>query len=112
MELAVEIEARRATQLPTGPLNRFIEKLIAKQPPSGLKGRLPKINYVTQTGTQPPQLTFFCTYPDLIHWGYKRYIENNLREEHDFVGTPLQLLFRHKHNEAAYSEGRRKGHTK
>ncbi len=107
LELALQIEERRGTQLPTGPLNRLLERLIAKQPPAGLKGRQPKINYVTQTGTRPPQLTFFCTYPDLVHWGYRRYIENNLREEHDFAGTPIQLSFRHKHPDAKYTEGKR-----
>jgi GTP-binding protein len=109
MELAVQIDARRHTKLATGPLNRFIEKLIDKLPPSGLKGRLPKLNYVTQTDTNPPTFTFFCTYPDLVHWGYKRYLENNLREEHDFVGTPIRFEFRHKHEDAKFITGQRKG---
>lgn len=112
MELATQIEERRKQTIPTGPLNRLIEKLILKQPPSGLKGRLPKINYVTQTGTNPPTLSFFCTYPDLVHWGYRRYLENNLREEYDLVGTSVKLDFRHKHPDAQFSEGRRKGHAK
>jgi len=107
LELATAIDERRQTQLATGPLNRLIEKLILKQPPAGLKNRQPKINYVTQTGTNPTQLTFFATYPDLIHWSYKRYIENNLRQEHDFAGTPIQLEFRHKHGDASYTEGKR-----
>ncbi len=107
LELALQIDERRHTKLPTGPLNRLLEKLMAKQPPAGLKGRQPKLNYVTQTGTNPPQLTFFCTYPDLLHWSYKRYIENNLREVYDFTGTPVPMEFRHKHNDAVYKEGKR-----
>jgi GTP-binding protein len=107
LELAVQIDARRQTKLATGPLNRFMEKLILKLPPAGLKGRLPKINYLTQTGTNPTELTFFCTYPDLLHWSYKRYIENNLREEQDFIGTPIIMHFRHKHVDAKYTEGKR-----
>ena len=99
MELAIQIEERRNTEYRTGPFNRLIEKLTAKQPPSGLKGRLPKINYGTQTGTNPPTFTFFCTYPDLIHFGYRRYLENNIRDEWDFVGTPIKLEFRHKHGD-------------
>ncbi len=97
MELAVQIDERRATLVPTGPFNRLIEKLVLKQPPAGLKGRLPKINYGTQTGTEPPSFTFFCTYPDLIHFGYRRYLENNIRDTWDFIGTPIRLEFRHKH---------------
>ncbi len=99
MELAVQIDERRKTDIATGPFNRLLEKLVAKQPPSGLKGRLPKINYGTQTGHTPPTFTIFCTYPDLIHFGYRRYIENNIRAEWDFVGTPLRLEFRHKHGD-------------
>ncbi|MDB5178870.1 MAG: small GTP-binding protein [Patescibacteria group bacterium] len=99
MELTVQIDERRRTNVPTGPLNRLVEKLVNKQPPSALKGRLPKLNYVTQTGTNPPTFTFFCTYPDLIHFGYRRYLENNLREEWDFAGTPIRLEFRHKHGD-------------
>jgi len=112
MELATQIDERRQQKMPTGPLNRLIEKLINKQPPAGLKGRMPKINYVTQTGTSPTVLTFFSTYPDLIHWGYKRYLENNLRDEYDLIGTPIQLVFKHKHPDAQYSEGTRRGFRK
>jgi GTP-binding protein len=99
MELAVEIDERRHTEVPTGPFNRLIERLVTKQPPAGLKGRFPKINYATQTGTNPPTFTFFTTYPDLIHFGYRRYLENNIREEWDFTGTPIRLEFRHKHGD-------------
>ncbi|GAC1601817.1 MAG: ribosome biogenesis GTPase Der [Candidatus Saccharimonadales bacterium] len=99
MELAIQIGERRQIDVPTGPFNRLIEKLVAKQPPSGLKGRLPKINYGTQTGVNPPTFTFFATYPDLIHFGYRRYLENNIRAEWDLVGTPIRLEFRHKHGD-------------
>lgn len=99
MELTLAIHDRRATQIATGPLNRLIEQLTAKQPPSGLKGRLPKINYATQTGSNPPTFTFFATYPDLIHFGYRRYLENNIRDTWDFTGTPIRLEFRHKHGD-------------
>ena len=99
MELATAIHDRRHTQIPTGPLNRLVERLVAKQPPAGLKGKQPKINYATQTGTNPPAFSFFATYPDLIHFSYRRYIENNLRDEWDFSGTPIQLEFKHKHGD-------------
>ena len=105
MELAIQIDERRNIEIATGPFNRLIEKLVAKQPPSGLKGRLPKINYGTQTGKNPPTFTFFATYPDLIHFGYRRYIENNLRAEWDLVGTPIRLEFRHKHGDAVRRGG-------
>jgi GTPase len=96
MELAVQIHARRATTVTTGTLNRLVEKLVAKQPPAGLKGRLPKINYATQTGINPPTFTFFASHAELVHFSYRRYLENNFRDEWDFIGTPIQLEFREK----------------
>jgi len=99
LDLVVEIEERRKITLPTGPLNRLIEALVAKQPPAGLKGKFPKVNYATQTGNNPPTITVFCTYPDLIHFSYRRYMENNIRENYDLTGTPIHLDFRHKHGD-------------
>jgi GTP-binding protein len=97
MELAVQVEEHRNISIPTGPLNRLLEKLVAAHPPAGHKARQPKVNYATQTGTNPPVFTFFTTHPDLIHFSYKRYLENHLREEHDFTGTPIRLEFKPKH---------------
>lgn len=99
LELALAIDERRNQQIPTGPLNRLIERLVAKQLPAGLKNKQPKINYATQTGTNPPTITIFCTYPDLVHFSYRRYLENNLRDVYDFAGTPIRLDLRHKHGD-------------
>jgi GTP-binding protein len=107
-DLTTEIVERRKQQLSTPKLNKLVEKMVASQPPAGAKGRLPKINYATQTGTEPPTFTFFCTYPDLIHFSYRRYLENGLRKEFDFTGTPIKLIFRHKHGDKAgprYAKG-------
>ena len=107
-DLITEINERRKQNFSTPKLNKLSEKMIQKQPPAGAKGRLPKINYVTQTGTQPSTFTFFCTYPELIHFSYRRYLENGFRREFDFTGTPIKLIFRHKHGDKAgprYAKG-------
>lgn len=96
LKLATEIYQRRKQTLPTGPLNRVIEVLVRKHPPAGIGNIQPKINYVTQTGTSPTELTFFCSHPEDIHFSYKRYLENGLREAYDFTGTPIILKFRSK----------------
>ena len=105
LELASEIASRRTTQIATGPLNRLLERLTAAHPPAGHKSRQPKINYATQTATNPPGFTFFTTYPDLIHFSYKRYLENHLREEWDFAGTPIHLEFKLKHRDRHARDG-------
>ena len=103
-ELVLEIDDRRRQTIPTGPLNRLIEGMIAKQPPSGKNNRQPKIKYATQTGDNPTAITFFASYPDMIHFSYKRYLENGLREAYDFTGTPIRLLFRGKAKNSPGSE--------
>lgn len=105
-ELVAEIDERRKIEIPTARLNKIIERMVTAQPPAGTKGRLPKINYAVQTGTEPPTFTIFCTYPDLIHFSYRRYLENGLRKEFDFTGTPIKLVFRHKHGDNLRGRGR------
>jgi GTPase len=95
-ELSASIHQRRQTKIPTPKLNQLIQVLTAKHPPAGKGHRQPKINYVTQTGTAPPTFTFFTSYPNQIHFSYRRYLENGLREAYDFNGTPIRLEFRDK----------------
>lgn len=95
-ELASQIDERRKQKIQTGPLNRLIERLAAQQSPAGVKRRLPKIQYATQTGTEPPEFTLFGPSVDYLHFSYQRYLENGLRQEFDFSGTPIRLAFRAK----------------
>jgi GTP-binding protein len=95
-DLATEIYQRRQTQITTGQLNKLVEGLVAKQPPAGLKNRQPKINYATQTGNNPPTFTFFGSNTNFLHFSYIRYLENGIRNQYDFAGTPIKLEFRDK----------------
>jgi GTP-binding protein len=95
-DLTTEIAERRKTTISTGQLNRIIEKLVSKQAPAGLKNRRPKINYATQVDVDPPAFAMFGTYPEMVHFSYKRYLENGLREAYDFTGTPIGVEFRGK----------------
>ncbi len=95
-ELAIEIRDRRDIKVPTGPLNKVLEKLILKQPPAGLKNRHPKLNYMTQTDTNPPTFTIFGSHVDFLHFSYRRYLENGLRDSYDFAGTPIKLEYKDK----------------
>ena len=55
-----------------------------------------RMKYVTQTGTKPPQLTFFCNRPDIVTDNYERFLENSVRRAFDFEGTPVRLRFKKK----------------
>ena len=54
------------------------------------------MTYVTQTGTEPPQFTFFVNAPDMINNNFERYLENRLRERFDLSGTPIRLKYKKK----------------
>jgi GTP-binding protein len=53
-----------------------------------------RIYYASQVRSDPPTFLFHVNDPGLVHFSYRRYLENRLREQHGFLGTPLQLSFR------------------
>jgi GTP-binding protein len=83
----------RGTRLPTGQLNRAVRKWAAAHPPPVRKGRRPKIHYVVQAGTAPPTFVVFISGGTLGD-DYLRFLENRLRDEADFTGTPLHIVSR------------------
>ena len=84
-------ESRR--KVPTAVLNQVVKEAVALRPPPSYKGDRLKIKYVSQRPAPPPRFTFKCNSPDLVHFSYRRYLENQLREAFGFVGTPIELKF-------------------
>jgi len=83
-------------QIQTSKLNTFLTQL-RDFGHTITKGRMRlRINYVTQTGTKPPQFTFFANHPQIIDDNYERYLENRLRENFNLEGTPVRLRFKKK----------------
>ena len=63
------------------------------RPPPGYKGEHLKVKYATQKGGRPPTFVLKCNSPKLVHFSYRRYLENQMREAFGFVGTPIELKF-------------------
>ena len=83
-------------RISTGVLNDVIgNAVMMKEPPVVANGRL-KIFYVTQVGIKPPHFVFFTNDPNLIHYSYERYLENQIRKSFDFSGCGLQLEFKER----------------
>ncbi len=80
----------------TPGLNSLIRESVLQNPPPAYKTRRLKIYYATQTGVRPPKFTFFVNDPDLAHFSYLRYLENQIRSAYGFEGTPLRFLLRKK----------------
>ncbi len=87
----------RRHRIPTGELNRLIRQWQQAHPPPVRKGKRPRIIYASQAETEPPSFVLFLRGGD-IGEDYLRYLENRLREEYDFMGTPLRLTARRRHN--------------
>ena len=99
-------EARRVAEeryhrIPTGELNRLVMDAVRAHPPSHVRNRLPKIFYATQVGIAPPTFVVFVNDPAIIHFSYKRYLENRIRAEYGFLGTPIRLILRERESEEA-----------
>lgn len=86
----------RRQRISTPELNRLIRQWQEAHPPPVKKGRRPKIIYAVQSNTEPPNIVLFIRGGD-IGTDYLRYLENRLREEYDFMGTPLRLTARRRH---------------
>jgi GTPase len=94
LELAVDVWGERRKRIPTGELNRVISAAVERTPPALVRGRRSKIRYATQAGIAPPTFVFFATDAASIHFSYRRYLENRLRDAYGFDGTPIRLVFR------------------
>ena len=93
-DLAGEIDERRRQQFKTADLNKLLQACVANHPPAGLKNTHPRLRYMVQTDVSPPWFVIFGSHLQLLHWGYKRYLEHMLREKYDLVGTPVKFSFR------------------
>lgn len=99
-------EARRVTEerfrrIPTAELNRLVTDAVRAHPPAHVRNRQPKILYATQVAVGPPTFVVFVNDPELIHFSYRRYLENRIRAEYGFLGTPIKLIFRQRVSEEA-----------
>lgn len=99
LPMALRVQEERLVRIPTSELNRILREAVDANPPHARGERLLKISYVTQVRTDPPTFLFFCNDPELMHFSYKRYLENVLRRHYGFIGTPLRLSFRRKDKE-------------
>ena len=97
LELARQVYNSRSRKITTSELNDTLLPIVKEQnPPPSLKGKWVKIKYITQLPTAYPQFVFFCNLPQYVRDGYKRYVENRMRELWDFHGVPINIFFRAK----------------
>jgi GTP-binding protein len=91
--------AQYESRIGTGTLNRIAEEAISNHEPSLFRGKRLKFYYCTQAGTKPPVFVFFVNHPDAVHFSYKRYLMNSIREKTGLDMTPISLIFRPRERE-------------
>ena len=97
LETCQEVYENRSRRVPTAKLNEVMLSLIENYPPPAWKGKYIKIKYVTQLPkTVVPSFAFFANLPQWVKDPYKRFLENKIRENWDFTGTPINIFIREK----------------
>ena len=97
LDTAIAIIEERDKRISTASLNKMLQEAVAKHQPPSRPGKWLKFYYATQADVAPPTFIIFCNDPKQIHFGYRRYLENELRERFGFTGTPIRISFRGRH---------------
>jgi GTP-binding protein len=93
---ALMVQGERLVRLSTSQINKVLQKAVLNHPAPSKAGRHLKIYYGTQVRSDPPTFLVFVNDPKLVHFTYKRYLENRFRESYSFIGTPIRLVFKQR----------------
>ncbi len=96
LETAINVYENRKRRIKTSELNEVLLEAIERYGPPSVKGKYIKIKYVTQLPSQTPAFALFANLPQYIREPYRRYIENQIRDNFNFTGVPIQVYFRQK----------------
>ena len=99
LKMVMEVLENAKRRISTGTLNDVMTDAIRTTEPPTKNGRRLKIYYTVQDGVEPPTFVMFVNATDLMHFSYKRYLENTLRSTFDFSGTPIRLFVREKNED-------------
>ena len=91
---AREIYQERLKRLPTSTINNVVQQAVASHNRPRNRRKQLKVFYATQAEVNPPTFVFFTNDASLVHFSYRRYLENKLRQTFGFDGTPLRMTFK------------------
>ena len=92
LPLALRVQEERLVRLTTSKINKVLTEAQDLQSPPARAGRQLKILYGTQVRSDPPTFLIYVNDPELLHFTYRRFLENRLRDHYGFVGTPIRLV--------------------
>ncbi len=94
LSTALRVQEERLRRIPTAELNRLVRQALDAHAPPSKSGKRLRIYYASQVRTDPPTFLFHVNDPKLVHFSYRRFLENRIRDKYGFMGTPLRLSFR------------------
>jgi len=115
LEMIDKVSASRRQRVKTGDLNKFVERVTAAHPPASPGHRHVRVLYAAQTNVAPPTFVFFTNVATNFHFSYVRFLENQIRDEFGFMGTPIRIQVRtrrrHASDDESYDPARRRSKT-
>ena len=99
MPEVIKVAENIKKEIKTSVINEVILDAYQLNLPPSYKGKRLKIYFTSQTGTKPPKFTFRVNSKGLVHFSYERYLENKIRENFDFTGTPITLQFKNRNGD-------------
>ena len=99
LDLALKVLDNANRRVSTGQLNDLILDCVRANEPPSVNGKRLKIKYATQMSVNPPTFILFVNETALMHFSYKRYLENSLRKAYDFSGTPIKITVRENNDD-------------
>jgi GTP-binding protein len=112
LEVVDRAATARARRVSTPELNRFLERVTAKNPPTSKQRREVRILYGAQVNVSPPSFVLFTNVASELHFSYERYLMNQLRETFGFEGTPIRLTVRRRERSNPGGRTRRRAPSK
>jgi len=94
LDLAIEVGEARSLRIPTAEVNKALREAVAAHPPPSGGRQALRLKYATQADVRPPTFVIFANDAKLVHFSYKRYLENHFRKRFGFEGTAIKLEFR------------------
>src|SRR5438067_956862 len=91
---ALEVVGQRRLRVPTNELNRVLREAFMLRPPPSFRGKRLSLNFATQASSETPTFVLFVNDVTLLHFSYRRYLENRLRERFGFAGNPIRIVLR------------------
>ena len=98
MPLALQVQEERLAHVTTGAFNRILQNAQDQHIPTSRTGTSIKLYYGTQVRTDPPTFMIYCNNPKLAHFTYMRFLENQIRKEYPFTGTPIRIVLKPRHD--------------